>query len=77
MSTFLNIRIVNDHAQWAQAALAAGELVELRSRHGEIHQGYVRAMQYVMGPDQGWFIMFEVMDDKFLSHPVPPPRRLH
>lgn len=76
MSTFINLRILEKDALSAQAALASGELVELRSRHGELLRGHVRSMQYLMGVDQGWFIVFEVADDRFLSCPIPR-RTLH
>lgn len=71
MSTFLNIRVTDQTARVAQDAVASGETVELRTRHGELLRGNVRSVEYIFGSDQGWFVLFEVPDDRFLSHRVP------
>ena len=76
MSTFLNIRVTDQTARAAQDAVASGETVELRTRHGELLRGNVRSVEYIFGPDQGWFVLFEVPDDRFLSHHIPRPRRV-
>lgn len=74
MSTFLNIRVTDKTAQVAQSAVASGEVVELRTRHGELLRGRVLSVQYIFGPDHGWFVLFAPSDDRFLSHPVTLPR---
>lgn len=70
MSTFVHVRILDDAFGTAQSALNSGETIELRTRHGEILRGRVCSMQYIVGLDQGWFVVFEVENDQVLSYPI-------
>jgi hypothetical protein len=70
MSTFLHLRVTDRTAPVAQSAHESGEEIELKTRQGELLRGRVRGIQYLVGLDQGWFVLFEVPDDSFLMRPI-------
>lgn len=67
MSVYVTMRVTTATADVAQQASKTGELVELRDRHGVLHRGYVRGVEYQIGVDQGWFVAFEMVDDGSLG----------
>jgi len=71
MSIYVRMRVTNETAEIAQGAAKTGELVEIKDRHGVLHKGWVRGVQYEVGLDQGWFIALELRDDTALM-PVRP-----
>jgi hypothetical protein len=60
---FFKLRITDQTAYIAERVHAAGELVELKDRKGEVHVGWVRQISYEVGLDQGWFVWFQYRDD--------------
>ena len=64
---YLTIRIAPDSVQVAQSAFLTHELLELRDRHGQLHKGYVRGVEYVMDRDPGWYVAFECTESEVFS----------
>ena len=67
MTAYVMMRLTNESARIAQDAEKSGELLEVKDRHGVVHKGYVRGMEYQFGVNQGWFAAIELIDDESLG----------
>jgi hypothetical protein len=64
MTTYAMMRLTRESASIAQSAVKSGELLEVKDRHGVIHKGYVRGVEYQFGLDAGWFAAIEIVGDE-------------